>query len=70
MVGSPRMQLRHDAPRSLLLESGAGRPADPMSRRLVPLHSGFDRLSVSRIERGQVGAVYLDGDAPSGAGLA
>jgi len=37
---------------------------------LVPLHRGFDRLSVSRIERGQVGAGHLDGDAPSGAGLA
>jgi len=37
---------------------------------LVPLHSGFDRLSVSRIEHGQVGVVHLDSDAPSRAGLA
>jgi len=37
---------------------------------LVPLHSGFDGLSVSGIERGQVGAVHLDGDAPSCAGVA
>jgi len=39
-------------------------------RGLVPLHSGFDGLSVSGIERGQVGAVHLDGDAPSCAGVA
>ena len=38
--------------------------------KLVPLHSGFDGLSVSGIERGQVGAVHLDGDAPSCAGVA
>jgi len=38
--------------------------------RLVPLHRGFDCLGVSGIERGQVGAVYLDGDAPSCAGAA
>ncbi len=38
--------------------------------QLVPLHSGFDGLSVSGIERGQVGAVHLDGDAPSCAGVA
>jgi len=31
---------------------------------LVLLHSGFDRLSISRIERGQVGVGHLDGDAP------
>ena len=37
---------------------------------VVPLHRGFDCLSVSGIERGQVGAVYLDGDAPSRAGVA
>ena len=37
---------------------------------LVPLHRGFDCLGVSGIERGQVGAVYLDGDAPSCAGAA
>ncbi len=37
---------------------------------LVPLHRGFDGLSVSRIERGQVGVVYLNSDAPSRAGLA
>jgi len=39
-------------------------------RALVPLHSRFDCLSVSRIERGQVGVVHLDSDAPSRAGLA
>jgi len=37
---------------------------------LVPLHSRFDCLGVSRIERGQVGVVHLDSDAPSRAGLA
>jgi GAF domain-containing protein len=37
---------------------------------LVPLHSRFDRLSISGIERGQVGAVHLDSDAPSRGGLA
>ena len=42
----------------------------PGHDRLVPLHSGFDGLSVSGIERGQVGAVHLDGDAPSCAGVA
>ena len=38
--------------------------------KLVPLHSRFDCLGVSRIERGQVGVVHLDSDAPSRAGLA
>jgi len=38
--------------------------------RLVSLHSRFDCLGVSRIERGQVGVVHLDSDAPSRAGLA
>jgi len=40
------------------------------SSALVPLHSRFDCLGVSRIERGQVGVVHLDSDAPSRAGLA
>jgi len=39
-------------------------------KSLVSLHSRFDCLSVSRIERGQVGVVHLDSDAPSRAGLA
>ena len=41
-----------------------------MSGQIVPLHSRFDRLSISGIERGQVGAVHLDSDAPSRGGLA
>jgi len=39
-------------------------------KQLVLLHSGFDRLSISRIERGQVGVGHLDGDAPGHIGLA
>jgi len=42
----------------------------PAAAVLVPLHSRFDCLGVSRIERGQVGVVHLDSDAPSRAGLA
>jgi len=53
--------LRHD----VLVLAG---PA--LATRLVPLHSRFDCLGVSRIERGQVGVVHLDSDAPSRAGLA
>jgi len=37
---------------------------------LVPRHSRFDRLGISRTERGQVGIGYLDGDAPGRTGLA
>ena len=47
------------------MEAASTHPAD-----LVPLHSRFDCLGVSRIERGQVGVVHLDSDAPSRAGLA
>jgi len=39
-------------------------------RILVPLHRGFDCLSVSRTERGQVGVGHLDSDAPGCTGLA
>ena len=52
-----------DSPLALVLPERA-------IKALVPLHSGFDGLSVSGIERGQVGAVHLDGDAPSCAGVA
>jgi len=51
--------------------SGVRAPAETTPwKRLVPLHSGFDCLGVSGIERGQVSVVYLDSDAPSRAGLA
>jgi len=57
-------------PAEMLASLSVDERADRWRRILVPLHSGFDRLSVSRIEHGQVGVVHLDSDAPSRAGLA
>jgi len=52
-----------------LLAQIAGVP-DAALDALVPLHSRFDCLGVSGIERGQVGVGHLDGDAPGRIGLA
>jgi len=43
---------------------------DKLEMPLVPRHSRFDWLGISRTERGQVGIGYLDGDAPGRTGLA
>ena len=60
----------HFADKRDLLAAVAAAGFETLRMRLVPLHRGFDCLGVSGIERGQVGAVYLDGDAPSCAGAA
>jgi len=54
----------------MLRDPGAAIHPPPDLAGLVPLHRGFDRLGISRTERGQVGAVHLDSDTPSRAGLA
>jgi len=61
-------RLRETVGDPLFVRANAG--MQPTPRALVPLHSRFDCLGVSRIERGQVGVVHLDSDAPSRAGLA
>jgi len=63
---------RLGTPVSVICSPNPERASTPAKSKssLVPRHSRFDWLGISRTERGQVGIGYLDGDAPGRTGLA